>query len=166
MEGPWIFEACEYVVAPRWRPVNMWTHPFCQGVYSIIITLLWGVGLLLEFVWLKSGNFFQAERYFCNAGCAPGVEGEGSVWGQYQSIPGWNLSTARIVSPLTFPPDDLAGGWPPVITDHGWYTTSETRKPGNKLRFYIRVSESGREWIMCGSKACCSQGSNGSLNVW
>ena len=41
-EGPKIFEACEYVVAPRWRPVNMWWQPFYHGINYILITLLNG----------------------------------------------------------------------------------------------------------------------------
>ena len=35
--GPWIFEACEDVVDPRWRRVNMWGHPFYQGDNSFVI---------------------------------------------------------------------------------------------------------------------------------
>ena len=41
--GPWIFEACVYVVAPRGRPVDMWRHHIYQGVNTIVITLLWGI---------------------------------------------------------------------------------------------------------------------------
>ena len=49
-ETLWIFKACEYVGAPTWMPEYV-RHPFYQGVYAIVITLLWGVALEGEQLW-------------------------------------------------------------------------------------------------------------------